>query len=67
MGGRTRLHLQFILNTLELTLSDHLDRKSGRQFLYLTFPQEGLADTWGTPGLAGLEGCIGRIPWLTLK
>lgn len=33
------------------------DRKSGSQFLYLTFPQEGLGDTWGTPGgLAGPEG-----------
>ena len=57
MGGSTFLHLQFILNTLELNLSDHLDRKSGSQFLYLTFPQEGLGDTWGTPGgLAGPEG-----------
>lgn len=67
MGGRTRLHLQFILNTLELTLSDHLDRKSGSQFLYLTFPQEGLGDTWEHQVWLGLEGCTGRIPWLTFK
>lgn len=56
MGGSTLLRLQFILNTLELNLRDHLNRKSGSQFLYLALPQEGFGDTWGTPGsLAGPE------------